>query len=364
MTISPLPRGVIELDQSPLFRDAARLLARAETEIRLIDRAQPRNAAAEREALIAAWGAGKPRAPRFEYAARANFGELRRALAGVARSLEAEGPLGTLYAERARELELEAELAECIDTTEFAAHCAQRYAALDAADAARASGWATRWLDAADDRAEALLHRSDDRGDAKSLVSALERASEGLPVRLEIRPNQAAAASVGEGFIGLRPGLWHSEREVRRIVLHEIEGHARPRVLAQREPLALFRIGAARSSDDEEGRALLLERRARVLEGSRRRELARRHLAAERVRAGASFVGTVSELIERGQDIESSVEAACRAFRGGGLGREYVYLSALARVQRVFADEPELERWLERGRLSIAAARALAALSA
>jgi hypothetical protein len=185
-----------------------------------------------------------------------------------------------------------------------------------------------------------------------------------LPVRLEIRPNQAAAASVGEGFIGLRPGLWHSEREVRRIVLHEIEGHARPRVLAQREPLALFRIGAARSSDDEEGRALLLERRARVLEGSRRRELARRHLAAERVRAGASFVGTVSELIERGQDIESSVEAACRAFRGGGLGREYVYLSALARVQRVFADEPELERWLERGRLSIAAARALAALSA
>jgi hypothetical protein len=131
-------------------------------------------------------------------------------------------------------------------------------------------------------------------------------------------------------------------------------------VLAQREALALFRIGAARSSDDEEGRALLIECRARVLEGARRRELARRHLAGERVRAGASFVGTVSELIGRGQDIESSVEAACRAFRGGGLGREFVYLVALSRVKRAFAADPELERWFERGRVSVAAARVCA----
>ena len=79
--------------------------------------------------------------------------------------------------------------------------------------------------------------------------------------------------AVGDGFVGVRPGLWHSEGAAMRIVLHEIEGHVRPRVLAQREELALFRVGSARSNDDEEGRALLLERGAGVLEGGRRREL-------------------------------------------------------------------------------------------
>src|SRR5450432_705389 len=70
MSITPQPRGVIELDRTPLFQNTQQLLRRAEAEIRLIDRAQPLNAAPEREALIADWGSGKQRAPRFEYAAR------------------------------------------------------------------------------------------------------------------------------------------------------------------------------------------------------------------------------------------------------------------------------------------------------
>jgi hypothetical protein len=95
-----------------------------------------------------------------------------------------------------------------------------------------------------------------------------------------------------------------------------------------------------------------------VFEGARRRELARRHIAARRVRAGASFHDIVTELLELGQDIASAVEAGCRALRGGGLGREYVYLVALARVSRAFEAEPELEGYFEHGRVSVQAARA------
>jgi hypothetical protein len=356
MAITPQPRGVIELDRTPLFQNTQQLLRRAEAEIRLIDRAQPKNAVPEREALIVDYGAGRQRTPNFEYAAAPPLGQLRTALAGAAKAIGGLGALGAAYAARALELECEAEAAEQIGTPEFAACCARRYPLESSPDAYAADGWAARWIHAPD-RAPGKLHRSDDRADPESLICALERATEGLPVRVQVR-NQTAAAAVGEGFVGVRAGLWHSSEDVTRIVLHEIEGHVRPRVLAQREKLGLFRVGSAKSSDDEEGRALLLERGAGVLEGARRRELARRHLAARAVRSGASFQEIVRLLLGLGQDITSAVEAACRALRGGGLAREYVYLVSLARVTRAFEAEPELEGYFEHGRVSVDAARA------
>jgi hypothetical protein len=359
MSITALPRDVIELDRSPLFQNAQQLLRRAEAEISLIDRVQPRNAASEREALITAWGQGRPRAPRFEYRAPPVLTELRAELAATATRLDGYGMLGLEYAERARELEAEALIAEHTDTPAFRDHAARRFPIEHSAHALAADTWAEHWIHAADDT-DSRVHRSDDRGDPESLVRQLERATEGLPVRIEIRPNQAAAAAVGDGFVGVRPGLWHSRRMVLRIVLHEIEAHARPRVQAHREELALFRIGSARSSEDEEGRALLIERRAGVFDGARRRELARRHIAARAVRSGANFVDTVLLLIANAQDTANSIETACRAHRGGGLAREYVYLVALARVSAAFETDPTLESFLERGRLSIAAARACA----
>jgi len=355
MAIAPLPRGVIELDRTPLFQNTQQLLRRAEAEIRLLDRCQPTNAVSEREALIVDYGDGRQRAPNFEYAPAPELGKLRSALSAAASAIGGFGPLGGAYAARALELECEAAAAELIGTAEFPASCARRYPLEASPDADTAEAWVARWIQAADD-AQGKLHRSDDRADPESLICTLERATEGLPVRVQIR-NQAAAASVGDGFIGVRAGLWHSRESVTRIVLHEIEGHVRPRVLAQREALGLFRVGSAKSSDDEEGRALLLERGAGVLEGARRRELARRHLAARAVRAGASFQEIVRQLLGLGQDIASAVEAACRALRGGGLGREYVYLVSLARVTRAFETEPELEGYFEHGRVSVEAAR-------
>jgi len=360
MSVTPLPRGVIELDRTAPFQRARELMMRAEAEIRLIDRAQPLNAVAEREALIAAWGSNKPRPPAFTYGPPASFKALRAELEEAAHSLGEFGRLGELYIERLLELECEAGIAEDVGREWFGDSAARRYPRETTPDALIAHEVAERWIDASD-RRSTTLHKSDNRSDPQSLVSALEHATEGMPVRVEIRPNQAAVAAVGDGFIGVRPGLWHTEREVRRIVLHEVEGHCRPRVAAQREPLGIFRVGAALSSDDEEGRALLIERRAGLLEGARRRELARRHIAAESVRAGASFVGTVTDLVSRGQDIASAVEAACRAFRGGGLARELVYLVALSRVTRAFSTEPELEGWFERGRMSVSAAKTLSA---
>ncbi len=357
MPITPQPRGVIDLDRTPLFQNTQQLIRRAEAEIGLIDRVQPVNGAVEREALIVDWGSGRQRAPLFEYAAAPDLSHLRRLLVSTADAIGGFGALGDAYAARCLELECEARIAECVGGPELLAHAARRFPLEGGPDGDAAEAWTARWIHTQDDP-HGKQHRSDDRSDPESLLCALERATEGLPVRVQVRANQAAAAAVGEGFIGVRPGLWHSRESVTRIVLHEVLGHVRPRVQAQREELGLFRVGSAKSSDDEEGRALLLERRAGVLEGARRRELARRHFAARAVRLGASFQDIVSELLALGQDIASAVEAACRAQRGGGLAREYVYLVSLAQVTRAFESEPELEGYLEHGRVSVAAARA------
>ncbi|HWZ87759.1 MAG TPA: hypothetical protein VNW92_02880, partial [Polyangiaceae bacterium] len=191
MPITPLPRGVIELDRSPPLQNAQQLLLRAEAEIRLIDRAQPQNAAAEREALSAAWGAGKPCAPRFEYLPRPSFAALRAELETASEHLSAFGPLGALYAARARELESEAAAAEHIGSAAFAACAALRYPLEQSADAEAAEAWAAHWIGASD-RRSTTLHKSDDRADPNSLFATLERATAGLPVRVEVRANQAA----------------------------------------------------------------------------------------------------------------------------------------------------------------------------
>src|SRR6478736_6784198 len=120
MAIAPQPRGVIELDRTPLFQNTQQLLRRAEAEIRLLDRAQPTNAVPEREALIVDYGAGRHRAPNFEYAAPPELGKLRAALTTVATSIGGFGALGAAYAARALELECEAAAAEHVGTPEFA----------------------------------------------------------------------------------------------------------------------------------------------------------------------------------------------------------------------------------------------------
>ena len=48
-----------------------------------------------------------------------------------------------------------------------------------------------------------------------------------------------------------------------------------------------------------------------------------------------------------------------RIHRGGGLAREVAYVPAYHEVAHAFAENAELERWFERGRVSLGAARDL-----
>jgi len=340
-----------------------RFLQRAERAVALLDRCRPLNFRTESARLLGAWRAGEALAPEFRYASPPDLSELRARLLLVARSLPKLG-FGALYAERALELESEARTVEAIGRPEFRGRALIRFHLSDAEERtalARAERLCARGLGVAAARA-APVHRSDDEDDPGSLICCLQRAvgSLRLPVRIELVPDLvSAAAATNDGRLWVRAGVLHTDTEVKRIVLHELEGHVLPRLRALRESLGLFAVGTARGSDDEEGRALVLEERAGLFSAERGFELGLRHRAAASVRAGADFVETARLLVDQGASLEEAVPITARVFRGGGLAREVVYLTAYERVLAAFDERPELERWLERGRISVEAARHL-----
>jgi hypothetical protein len=177
-------------------------------------------------------------------------------------------------------------------------------------------------------------------------------------VRLEIVVGLVSLAAVADGVVRVRAGARLSERASRRIALHEVEGHVRPRVVGQVLG-GVFAAGAARASEDEEGRAILLEEQAGLLDEARRKELGRRYLAAESLRHGAEFWDTVTLLGQRGATLDAAVELSTRVHRGGGLGRESIYLLGYQRVASALGHRPELLRVLATGRVTLEAAEAL-----
>jgi len=339
------------------------LLGLAERSIALIDRCRPSNAASEARRVSQLWADGQPRNPAWVYARPPDFGPLRSELVKVSSGLAGGDPIDALYAARADELVLEARIAEAIGSPHFAALARQRFpVSSESRVREQARAWARSSAPAlGKEVGEAETIRSDARADSRSLLSQMlsEVALQKLPISVLLKDDlQSVAATTSDGVL-IKPGVLLSAGEARRIVVHELLGHALPRLEARAAPLGLFRIGAAGSADDEEGRALWLERRSGLLTREREVELGRRHLAAVCAAEGADWVETVRTLLTEGAPSGVAMEIANRVQRGGGLAREVVYLPAFARVERALEDDPELDEWLAAGRLSLQAARVL-----
>jgi hypothetical protein len=339
-------------------------LLRAEAAIALLERVRPLNGASERARLLEAWRSGRRAEPAFQYAPAPGLAELCAGLEAVGERLLRDGGWGRLYGERALELALEARAVELVGTPAFAACAAQRFPEDSTAAGRLADEWSAAWcrLEPAD--RDASVHVSDDERDPLSLIARMrhEVGVRRLPFRVVARAELATLAATADGVIFVRAQARHGSVEAVRIVVHEIEGHALPSVRSSSEELGLFALGSAGGSDDQEGRALWLEERSGTFDDRRRALLGRRHAAARALRRGATWVETVELLLELGSELAAAIDLASRIHRGGGLGREIVYLPALARVRAASEAEPWLMGWLERGRISLAAARTVARL--
>jgi hypothetical protein len=356
---------------------ADRALTVSAQRIRLIRAVTPINADRELAALEQAFLRGAPRVPCWAYERVGVERELVTGLEALAAFVEGEGPLGLIYAARARELALEAEIIDSIATPRVQNLALRRFLNetpdddLRAADAL-ADAWTAR---PEEPRPAEELVRTCDPLDPRSLFSSMaaEVGRQKLPVRVLVQPGLASLAATGDGVILVAAGKRIGAADVARTVLHEIRGHVMPRVRASRAVVAIFALGTARGIDDQEGRALLIERDRGFFDTARTRELGLRHLAARATLGGADFVDVARALLDRGAGIAAAVRIAARVQRGGrgvasggtGIAREIVYLPAMLRVERALSSEDgaTVEAMLDSGRIAVHAAEAVARIT-
>jgi hypothetical protein len=344
-----------------------RLVACAARLVQPLATLTPTDGCSERRRLVSQLCAGRPLAPRWSYSP-VPHDELRRALDAAEEELVGrDEPLAALYLARVRELRLEADLCAAAGTSAVARLARLRFAPPDEAVERAAADLSLRWL-----RDPAPLPCGDrirsDAPDPGSLLSRMRRAvgETRMPFAVVACSGLAPLAATGERIILVAAGRMVCEEDAVRTVLHEVEGHARPRARAEGARVALFGAGTAKGTDHQEGLALLLEERAGLLSARRRRQLASRHRAVVAMLGGATFGDVATMLVAQGIEPADAVLAAERVFRGGdgsrpGLGRERIYLESLLRVREHLAESPEDERVLSAGQVSVDAAPALRA---
>lgn len=380
-----VPEWVAALDA--LLREAIR-------RVPLLAFATPTNFEGELRRLEDADERGELLEPAFAYR-RVPDGlpDLAAALGVAVRGLP-DDPLGRIYARRALQVCGDLHWARDLESGPTTGVGATRYPRRDAFDD-EADALALAWLEgtrtsvipaptndqgpasgpyrtreAGPDAGELLEDRtspdhdaivSDDECDPRSLVSRMraEVGARRLAARVVVVSGIAPLAATGDGIVQVSAGRRVSPADVERTVAHEIQGHLLPAFAARARPIGIFALGTIHGSDDQEGRAVAIERRLGHLRPLRMRTLALRHIAARAAHAGDEFVPLVRSLREHGALPRESIRLAARALRGGGLGREAVYIPGLLRVEAAVARDPSIDAVLAAGRVGVDDAEAL-----
>ena len=367
-TGAPALHGV---DARTVTRPLDALLRQVAERFPLLACCTPVDAAAEQTRLVDAWARGDERSPRWEAPTidRESLGALQHALSRAESTLAiARDPWLVAYHARIVECAQELAVVDAAFGQAIGDRARARYARDDRDDEADrlATTLATRTLD---DEGERIV--TDDERDPRSLVSQMRRgiAARSLGVRVMVRERIGALAAAGDGIVIVAKSRRISEAEATRVVLHELEGHVLPRERGRAGDHGLATLGSAGASEDEEGRAILIEERAGLLDGRRARGLAARHLAARLVDSGATYVEVARHLRDAcGSSLDDALAIASRVMRGGhrrgadvvgGVARERVYLPAYLRIGDAMRSDPSILERLGRARLSLATRRAL-----
>ena len=201
------------------------------------------------------------------------------------------------------------------------------------------------------DLAGAILHSIDRDDEAASVPShaeeglSLERLayalarSVGLTIDVRVEPRLTANAAAGDRTVFIADRTF-GNREAVRMAVHEVLGHLVAAFNGRAQPLGIFALGTAGSFTDQEGLAIYLEEAAGVLDGTRLRTLAARVIVTDAMHDGARFGEVARDLIrEHGFTAEEAIALTERAFRGGGIARDTVYLRGWMRVRHAIAEE-------------------------
>jgi|GEM_PF-2268243 len=316
---------------------------------------RPSNLLAEKERVATLLSRKEVALPQFRYRALPDLRGARDVLTAArialsASSTESWEPIRVLLNERLEELSLELRMVAARGDSQMPEYSKERYR------------YSSSELRAAEEEAFRYV-RLPAGGDSPlgpppqeeiclATFLSQEVTRRGLSVRVLEREISSVAA-VGDDCLLVRRGARVQPREAARIFEHEVFAHLLPRARG-RGGVPPLSIGTAGSSEDEEGRAILIEERAGLLTVVRKKEIAIRFLLASAMRELPERAAErARELCVEGCSPGSVATALCRVLRGGGLGREIAYVASFLRVKTAQERGPELEALMQMGRISV-----------
>lgn len=337
-----------------------RALVSAATKLALLDSLLPLNFTSEVARLAIVFERGGVELPHFRFSdcsERLSRGESVAAILAAAQlALADESFLGELVpglpeilAQRIEELLLEVRMLRACGQPTFQALSKERYSFCDA-ELRAAEELAVAWSEAPLSVDEAV-----DEVVLRVAFEQKRRQMAHLGERILIAERELPSlCAVGGACLYVKRGARVNRLEADRLWVHEVLGHLLPRLSAEDEP-APFSIGAPGSDVDEEGRAVWLEEQHGLLGGTRKRELGLRFQLALALRSGGEE--KVREQVRAAQEAGARplalARTICRIFRGGGLGREVIYLPGYLRVKAALEKEPARESYFRRGLVSV-----------
>lgn len=318
------------------------LLVRVAREARVLPALTPSNAAAERARLVAEVARGEAPTPRWELSRRRVEPALFKAL-DEARALARDRmpkPLRELYLARLDELEVDLTMIECVGDPVRVRPLAARRFGTGMREVVLDDG-PVRVAQVARGLLERLAPAEEPRTVGSEELAALLRLAAreaGIPpLEVKIDARLVAGAATGDRGVFLAQRRF-GRTECKRLVVHEILGHAVASANATLHPIRILEVGTAGSFADQEGLALCLEEQAGALDAHRMRVLAARVIATDRLHSGASFGETARHLHRHhGFSADVAVLVAERAYRGGGVARDAGYLFGYLRVRAALA---------------------------
>lgn len=149
---------------------------------------------------------------------------------------------------------------------------------------------------------------------------------------------------VSRGRLHVAADIRIARSRVDPLIQHEIGTHVVTHHNGSRQPLTQLASGLAHYDALQEGLGVLAEYLAGYLPAGRLRVIAGRVVAADRMLHGATFADVFACLHDEHRlDTEDAFDTSVRAFRGGGLTKDAVYLAGLSDILDYLAEGEPFE---------------------
>ncbi len=184
-----------------------------------------------------------------------------------------------------------------------------------------------------------------------SVVLGVAQAA-GVPVTVRVEPTLLSRAAAGGRTVFIADSTY-GKREATRLAVHEVLGHLVASANGRNQPLGIFAHGTAGSFSDQEGVAIALEEEHGLMDVARARTIAGRVIASDCAHRSVPFAEAAFTLTrEHGFSPSDTIVLCERAYRGGGIARDIIYLRGWLRVRAALANGATLDE-LRLGRIGV-----------